>query len=151
MLDMGNINATVKAIFYNKDFVKSTEAIPADASFGLLLDQTSFYAESGGQEYDTGNIVIDGAADFEVTNVQVYNGWVLHTGHLKYGLLEVGNEVVSSYDEVSFNTMSSPVLVLTCSPASCDDGPYAVTIPPHTSSITVCAKSWAITLIRKAP
>ena len=66
----------------------------------MLLDKTSFYAEAGGQEYDTGNISIDGVADFEVTNVQVYNGYVLHTGRLKYGALEVGNEVFSTYDEV---------------------------------------------------
>lgn len=64
------------------------------------MDRTSFYAEAGGQEYDTGNIVIDGVADFEVTNVQVYKGYVLHTGYLKYGVLEVGNEVISSYNEV---------------------------------------------------
>lgn len=33
--------------------------------------------------------------------MQVYNGYILHTGHLKYGQLGVGDEVVSSYDEVS--------------------------------------------------
>ncbi|KAJ8077100.1 Alanine--tRNA ligase [Marasmius tenuissimus] len=96
----GNINAAIKAIFYNKSFVQSTAEIPADTTFGILLDRTSFYAESGGQEYDTGNIVIDGVADFEVTNVQVFNGYVVHTGHLKYGQLEVGNEVISQYDEL---------------------------------------------------
>ncbi len=68
--------------------------------FGILLDKTSFYAEAGGQEYDTGNIVIDGVADFEVVNVQAYNGYILHSGHLKYGVLGVGEEVISSYDEV---------------------------------------------------
>lgn len=99
--DQGNITATVKAIFYDKKFPESTDHIPENASFGIILDRTSFYAEAGGQEYDTGNIVIDGSADFEVTNVQVYNGYVLHTGHLKYGSLKVGDEVVSSYDEVS--------------------------------------------------
>jgi alanyl-tRNA synthetase len=45
--------------------------------------------------------VIDGVADFEVTNVQVFNGYVLHIGHLKYGQLSLGDSVVSSYDEVS--------------------------------------------------
>jgi alanyl-tRNA synthetase len=44
--------------------------------------------------------VIDGAADFEVTNVQVFNGYVLHIGQLKYGQLSVGDNIVSSYDEV---------------------------------------------------
>ncbi|KAF9458438.1 tRNA synthetases class II (A)-domain-containing protein [Collybia nuda] len=97
---LGNVTANVKAIFYNKSFLQSTDYIPKDTSFGLLLDRTSFYAESGGQEYDTGNIVIDGASDFEVTNVQIYNGYVLHTGFLKYGQLKLGDEVVSSYDEL---------------------------------------------------
>ncbi|KAJ7287695.1 tRNA synthetases class II (A)-domain-containing protein [Mycena rebaudengoi] len=98
--ELGNTTATIRSIVYNKTFVESTSDIPENTSFGLLLDRTSFYAESGGQEYDTGNIVIDGVADFEVTNVQVYNGYVLHVGHLKYGQLSIGNEVVSSYDEL---------------------------------------------------
>lgn len=101
--DVGNITATVKAIFHNKNFIESTTVIPEGTSFGVLLDRTSFYAESGGQEYDTGNIVIDGVADFEVANVQIYNGYVLHIGHLKYGQLEIGNEIISSYDEVCCN------------------------------------------------
>ena len=100
ILDLGNIPANVRAIFYNKAFLQSTSEIPEAATFGLLLDRTNFYAESGGQEYDTGNIVLDGVADFDVTNVQVYSGYILHTGHLKYGELHVGDEVVSSYDEV---------------------------------------------------
>jgi alanyl-tRNA synthetase len=98
---MGNIDATIKAIYQKKAFFRSTVDISADSVFGIILDRTSFYAEAGGQEYDTGNIVIDGVADFEVTNVQVFNGYVLHIGHLKYGKLSVGDSVVSSYDEVS--------------------------------------------------
>lgn len=102
MPDLGNISALVEAIFYHKNFLQSTSEIPDKANFGIILDRTSFYAEAGGQEYDTGNIVIDGLADFEVTNVQVYNGYVLHTGHLKYGQLARHDSVISSYDEVSF-------------------------------------------------
>ena len=100
--DLGNINAIVKAIFYQKHFVQSTSVIPENSTFGIILNRTSFYAEAGGQEHDTGNIVIDGLADFEVTNVQAYNGYVLHTGHLKYGQLALQDSVIASYDEVSF-------------------------------------------------
>ena len=59
----------------------------------------------GGQEHDTGSIVIDGAAEFAVSDVQVYNGYVLHIGQLKYGLLTVGDGVVSSYDEVRLSNL----------------------------------------------
>ncbi|KAI9179741.1 Alanine--tRNA ligase [Blastocladiella emersonii ATCC 22665] len=67
---------------------------------GVLLDRTNFYAESGGQEFDTGSLAIDGSLEFAVENVQVYGGYVLHTGTLKYGTLEVGQTVVSTYDEL---------------------------------------------------
>ncbi|KAG6901162.1 hypothetical protein C0995_016297 [Termitomyces sp. Mi166 len=104
--NLGIITPHVKAIFYNKTFVSSTSDIPEDASFGILLDRTNFYAESGGQEYDTGNIVVDGVADFAVTNVQVYNGYVLHTGDLKYGVVNVGDEVIASYDEAATHILN---------------------------------------------
>ena len=99
-VELGNITAQAKGIYYNREFLGSTSSIPDGANFGILLDRTSFYAEAGGQEYDTGNIVIDGVCDFEVTNVQAYSGYVLHTGHLKYGELNAGDEVISSYDEL---------------------------------------------------
>lgn len=106
MPDLGNVNAVVKAIFHEKQFLQSTSEIPENSTFGIILDRTSFYAEAGGQEYDTGNIVIDGLADFEVTNVQTYNGYILHTGHLKYGQLALHDLVISSYDEVSLFILS---------------------------------------------
>ena len=88
------------ALYYNKTFPESTEEIPSDASFGILLDKTPFYAEAVGQEHDTGRIVIDGAAEFDVSDVQGFNGYVLHIGQMKYGSLTVGDEVLSTYDEV---------------------------------------------------
>lgn len=97
---LGNTTAKVVAVYHNKQFVDATDSVPSDSAFGILLDRTSFYAEAGGQENDTGSIVIDGEAEFEVTDVQVYNGYVLHVGRLKYGTLKVGDEVVSSYDEL---------------------------------------------------
>lgn len=51
-------------------FVDSTKDIPEDTQIGVILDKTNFYAEQGGQEYDTGKIVIDGKTEFEVENVK---------------------------------------------------------------------------------
>ncbi|KAF8469586.1 alanyl-tRNA synthetase [Kalaharituber pfeilii] len=98
--DKGNITSRIVAIYYNKDFHQSTGHIPQGAQIGLILDNTNFYAEQGGQENDTGRILIDGQAEFEVDNVQIYGGFVLHTGYVKYGNLSVRDEVISEYDEL---------------------------------------------------
>jgi alanyl-tRNA synthetase len=58
LLALGNTTATIKSVFHNKTFVESTADIPDNTSFGLILDKTSFYAESSGQEYDTGVLLI---------------------------------------------------------------------------------------------
>lgn len=94
------MTSSIRAIYHNKEFVKSTENIANDDQIGIVMDKTNFYAEQGGQEYDTGSISIDGKAEFEVKNVQSYGGYVLHTGFMKYGSLSVNDEVISEIDEV---------------------------------------------------
>jgi alanyl-tRNA synthetase len=96
----GNITSQIKAIYYNKQFVESTKDIPEDAQIGLIVDKTNFYAEQGGQEYDTGKILIDGQAELDIQNVQMYAGYVLHTGFMKYGSFSVLDEVICEYDEL---------------------------------------------------
>lgn len=96
------VQAQIKAIYHKKSFLKNTQDIPRDTRFGLLLDRTNFYAESGGQEHDTGKIMIDMEAVFEVEDVQIFNGYVLHIGHLKYGEMRVGSNVDAEYDEVKY-------------------------------------------------
>ncbi|KAE8348240.1 alanyl-tRNA synthetase, cytoplasmic [Aspergillus coremiiformis] len=98
--DRGNITAQVTAIYHGKSFHSSTAQIPDGDQLGLILDRTNFYAEQGGQENDTGRIVIDGKAELEVGDVQVYAGYVLHTGFMKYGSLSVGDKVICEYDEL---------------------------------------------------
>lgn len=44
----------IKAIRFNKQFV---EEVTSGQECGLLLDQTNFYAEQGGQIYDEGFLV----------------------------------------------------------------------------------------------
>jgi alanyl-tRNA synthetase len=95
------ISAEIKAIFSKStSFTKSTKNIDVSEQIGIILDKTNFYAEQGGQEYDTGWISIDGKADFEVTNVQTYKGYIMHTGYLSSGNLNVGNQVIATYDEL---------------------------------------------------
>lgn len=90
-----NTNATVVALVSDgerKDFAESGDAI-------LVLDKTSFYAESGGQVGDTGVIKI-GESVFEVSNTtKDADGVVLHHGVLNGDSVKVGDSVVSTYNE----------------------------------------------------
>lgn len=95
-----NINATVKAIYHGGKFVQSTKDIAGGEQIGVILDKTNFYAEQGGQIFDTGRVLIDGEAEIDVQNVQVYAGFVMHTGYMSYGNLKVGDEVLCQYDEL---------------------------------------------------
>ena len=96
----GNINSLIKAIYHGKKFLQGTKEIPEGEQLGLIVDRTNFYAEQGGQEHDTGKIIIDGVAELDVQNVQAYAGYVLHTGYMKYGSLSVGDEVICEFDEL---------------------------------------------------
>ncbi|KAI7902958.1 alanyl-tRNA synthetase [Cokeromyces recurvatus] len=97
----GNVQAQIKAIFFEHNFLNDTKDIPEDRNFGLLLDKTNFYAESGGQEYDTGSIItLDANTEFVVEDCQLFGGYVLHIGHLKYGQLSVDDKVELSYDDL---------------------------------------------------
>ena len=90
-----NTNATILALVSNgerADFVESGDAI-------LVLDKTSFYAESGGQVGDTGIITI-GESTFEVANTtKDADGVVLHHGTLSGDAVKIGDAVVTVYNE----------------------------------------------------
>ncbi len=76
-----------------KDFIESGD----DAV--LVLDKTSFYAESGGQAGDCGAIRI-GESVFEVSKTtKDADGVVLHHGTLTGDGIKVGDRAVTVYDE----------------------------------------------------
>ena len=90
-----NTDATIMALVSNGervDFVESGDAI-------LVLDKTSFYAESGGQAGDKGVITI-GESTFEVVNTtKDADGVVLHHGTLTGDAIKVGDTATTVYNE----------------------------------------------------
>ncbi|XWS63325.1 hypothetical protein CRYUN_Cryun06bG0085500 [Craigia yunnanensis] len=88
--------SVIKAIYTGSEFVES--AIAGD-DVGIVLESTSFYAEQGGQIFDTGSL--DGSfGSFQVCNVQIFGGFVLHIGSLSgvTGKFSVGDNVTCKVD-----------------------------------------------------
>ncbi|XP_013876050.1 alanine--tRNA ligase, cytoplasmic [Austrofundulus limnaeus] len=93
-------SATVLALRRDRTFC---DQVTTGQECGVLLDQTSFYAEQGGQTFDEGYMLRedDNAEDrmeFSVKNTQVRGGYVLHVGTV-YGTLKVGDRVTLHVDE----------------------------------------------------
>mmetsp|Transcript_36663 Transcript_36663/g.81584 ORF Transcript_36663/g.81584 Transcript_36663/m.81584 type:complete len:1184 (-) Transcript_36663:438-3989(-) len=89
-----DVSAKLLAILTPSGFVDSVSE-GGDAC-GLVLDTTSFYAESGGQVSDTGSIA-GPSGSLAVRDSQVAAGFVLHVGEVS-GSLRVGDAVKVSVD-----------------------------------------------------
>ncbi len=78
---------------------EKADFIGIDADAVIVLDQTNFYAESGGQVGDTGTITVNGSV-FTVTNTtKSPEGVILHHGTLTDGdAINVGDTVKCSVD-----------------------------------------------------
>lgn len=88
----------IVAIRCNNAFV---EEATSGQECGLILDQTNFYAESGGQIYDQGYFVKikDEGNEFSVRNVYNKGGYIVHVGVVE-GTLKVGDELELNLDTV---------------------------------------------------
>ncbi|KQC28033.1 alanine--tRNA ligase [Escherichia coli] len=89
------LNGKVTALFVDG---KAVDAINAAQEAVVVLDQTPFYAESGGQVGDKGEL--KGANfSFAVEDTQKYGQAIGHIGKLAAGSLKVGDAVQADVDE----------------------------------------------------
>ena len=91
------VDATVKAVFTSDGFLGDGESAKEGDSVGLVLDKSSFYAEAGGQDADLGTISFEGG-ELIVNDVQVYGGYILHSGVISTGSVSVGADVKCQVD-----------------------------------------------------
>ena len=78
---------------------KVVEDAEDGAEVALVLNQTPFYGESGGQEGDTGIITKEGGATVTITETQKKLGDLhVHLGTLSGGSLKVGDDVQLEVD-----------------------------------------------------
>lgn len=75
------------------------EMLEGGGEVAVMLDQTSFYGESGGQVGDTGVITSNGMT-FEVTDTKKTDGYFQHIGKVTKGSLRVGMDVEAKVDAV---------------------------------------------------
>ncbi len=87
----GPIKATVAAIWNGRELVDHVSADTADQA-ALILDQTNFYAQMGGQIGDTGDIASE-RGNFAVETTHAVGRYILHRGKLKSGWLQRGDSV----------------------------------------------------------
>src|ERR1700733_7058099 len=77
---------------------KEVDALKKDDSGAVVLNQTPFYGESGGQAGDTGVLIGDGVR-FKVTDTQKYAGDVFaHIGTVEEGTLKTGTALALEVD-----------------------------------------------------
>jgi alanyl-tRNA synthetase len=108
------VAATVLAIFNGDNFDDHIRAGAGGADglglVGIILDKSNFYAEMGGQVFDTGRLTTlretragnnetGTTGEFKVESVRAFGGYVLHIGRLVRGEVRVGDGVSARIDQ----------------------------------------------------
>ena len=93
--DETKITAQVEVILVDG---KSVETANAGDKVQLILDQTPFYAESGGQVGDKGYLAGDEVL-ISIEDVQKESGFFVHDGSVERGVLTVGQQLNATIDQ----------------------------------------------------
>ena len=95
--DALRVTGRVTALLQDNQVV---ERIEEDQSGGVVLDQTPFYAESGGQIGDRGELVSETGV-FTVEDTQKQGNAHVHLGRVNSGTLQTGQEVTAQVDSAT--------------------------------------------------
>lgn len=99
-----NINNLTKLLYMEDSYVLQEKACVVEMKKDeagkdvIVLDQTFFYPQGGGQPYDIGSITSESAV-FRVQEVRFIEGLVHHIGFFEKGSITVGEQVVMAIDE----------------------------------------------------
>tara|TARA_R110002124_G_scaffold6564_53_gene40031 strand:+ start:8993 stop:11665 length:2673 start_codon:yes stop_codon:yes gene_type:complete len=77
---------------------KEVESVAEGDEVMVVLNQTSFYGESGGQQGDHGVLKMPGGFEMVVTDTQKKQDLVIHIGQVKKGALKNGDVVETHVD-----------------------------------------------------
>jgi alanyl-tRNA synthetase len=75
------------------------ESLEVGSEGMVVLDQTPFYAESGGQIGDQGWLRNDQGAEFQVRDTRKQGDSIVHIGELQVGSLKVGDTLLAAVDK----------------------------------------------------
>lgn len=91
------MTTSLKFLEDTEEFESNAKVVSVDTSVSqpgsvIILDETIFYPQGGGQPTDVGTIAKDGAV-FDVTKASFGEGIVYHQGVIRSGKFESGDEV----------------------------------------------------------
>ncbi|MDP8211691.1 MAG: alanine--tRNA ligase [Candidatus Zapsychrus exili] len=89
-----NVTGTVLGLFVNN---KTVPTAKQGENVKIVLDKSSFYAESGGQIGDTGTITKD-KVSIKITDTQKINDVFIHIGVVESGNINVNDQIKAEID-----------------------------------------------------
>ncbi|MDR1926062.1 MAG: alanine--tRNA ligase [Planctomycetaceae bacterium] len=93
-----DLNAVIVAILIDGKLVEKIDTTNIKQPAQIILDNSPFYGEKGGQVGDCGMLTADGV-QFEVLSTQIDGDLIVHVGHLLEGSIETGKKVFAQVNK----------------------------------------------------
>ena len=99
-------NHAISHVVYLRNASDACEALALGDRASVVLEKTPFYAESGGQVGDKGDLV-SSTGTFRVQDTQKKGNTIIHLGEVVSGSIKMGQEVKASVDPQRALTMAN--------------------------------------------